>query len=252
MYRMHVMKNTIGNKIRLITAIIFAAVITFTTGCQKQNNESLASNTGCITRLMPDVADYNVSGAQLDSIYAIFSANNLSVTNLQFKYWTTGTTINPSGYSGYQEQVTAVQFLNGLPVFADDKFFDFNAGVYQPAGVYDGYTGPAPGANISSRQTLSNLHDAFFAHLSESYRTGGILNSKPFIPSGSTYTNACLTATLGYLDQGLIKGNAYILNKSLIKVWVVTPAESTAITYYPIVYVEDDNGFAWGQPFLDP
>jgi hypothetical protein len=246
------MKKALASYMNLITGIIFVLLITFSIGCQKHDNELRGSNTGCITRIVPKVGDYKVSGSQLDSIYALFSSNNLSVANLQFQYWSTDITINLPAYSGYQEQVTAVQFLNGLPVFSDNKFFTFNAGQYQPGGVYDGYTGPAPGADTTSRQTLTNLHYAFFTHLSESYREGGPLNSQPFVPSASTYADACLTATLGYLDEGLVKGNAYNLNKSLIKVWLVTPAEDASITYYPLVYVEDDNGMAWGQAFIVP
>ena len=248
---MNAMKKKADSYIHFIGTIIFITVITIVTGCKKQNNEQ-DSNANCITRKVPKSSDYSVSGADLDSVYTLFSANNLSIANLQFLYLTTDITVNPTGYSGYQEQVTAIEFFNGLPVFADNKFFTFNAGKYQSDGIYDGYTGPAPDNDTTSHQSLSNLRNAFFAHLSESYMAGGPLNSKPFIPSASTYANACLTATLGYLDEGLVKGNVYILNKSLIKVWVVTPAQDPSISYYPLVYVEDDNGVAWGQPLLVP
>jgi hypothetical protein len=235
----------------------FAGYFIFTTiffiaSCAKHNQSSGNENI-CVTRISPKVGDYNVSGASLDSINALFTANNLSTANLQFQSFGTDTTINvnPGAYNGYQEQIAAVQFFNGLPVFDDNAYFTFNAGIFQPSFLV-GYTGPSPNADTTSHQNFANLRNAFLAHVPESYTEGGSANSKPFIPSASTYTNACLDITLGYLDAAMVPeiGGAY--NKTLIKVWCVRPSSDPAITYYPEVYVEDNNSKAWGVPFFIP
>ena len=207
-----------------------------------------------MSRLYPKATDYKVSGPGLDSILALFQANNLSVANLQFLNWETDTTtnINPLAYSGYQEQVLAIQYFNGLSVFGSPTFFTFNAGIYQPAGNIDGYTGPAPNPDTTGHRTPAALRNDFLQHVSESYEEGGPLNAKPFIPSASTYENSCLNITLGYIDASLIPGNSTPFGMALVKVWAVTPATSSSITYYPLIYVEDDNGQAWGNPFIIP
>src|SRR5579863_3303514 len=166
--------------------------------CHKHLAES---GPGCVTRLSPTVTDFKVSGADLDSIYALFNANNLPTANLQFTAWLTFTTSNiyPGAYNGYQEQVQAIQFINGLPVFGETESVTFNAGILPPPGnppgynpIAGAYTGAAPSGDTAGHQGLSALRSAFLAHVSQSYRSGGIANSKPFIPSASTYENACL------------------------------------------------------------
>jgi hypothetical protein len=228
-----------------------------TVSCHKHS--SAGDDSICVTRLDPQVSDYNVSGADLDSIYNLFKINNLSTANLQFQYWITYTEVNvdPGAYNGYEEQIQANQFFNGLPVFADMKIFIFYDGNYSDSGSVSGYSGPAPNADTTTHQTFAGLRTAFLAHLSQSYTEGGAsAYSKPFIPSPSTYTNACLNVTLGYLDARTLPANApnvtSSLNQALVKVWSVTPARNSSITYYPLVYVEDDNGFAWGVPFFVP
>ena len=54
--------------------------------------------------------------------------------------------------------------------------------------------------------------------------------------------------TLRYIDAGSLPGNTTTLNHALIKVWYITPSSNAMISYYPRVYVEDDNGKAWGWP----
>jgi hypothetical protein len=227
-----------------------------TVSCHKHS--SAGDDNICVTRLDPQVSDYNVSGANLDSIYNLFKVNHLSTANLQFQYWITYTEVNvdPGAYNGYEEQIQAIQFFNGLPVFADMDIFIFYNGNYQTIGTVGGYSGAAPDTDTTTHQTLAGLRAAFLAHLSQSYTEGGPINAKPFIPSPSNYINACLNVTLGYLDAGMLPANApnvtSSFNQSLVKVWQVTPARNSSITYYPVVYVEDDNNFAWGVPFFLP
>jgi hypothetical protein len=222
--------------------------------CTKHNQDASQSDSICINRLFPIATDYKVSGPDLDSIYVLFQANNLSIANLLFLSWSTDitTNINPLAYSGYQEQVLATQFFNGLPLFGSPTFFSFNAGIYQPAGNIDGYYGTPPGPDTIGHQTMATLRNDFLDKVSESYMEGGPLNAKPFVPSASTYKNACLDVTLGYIDASMIPGNSAPFGMALVKVWSVAPAASSTITYYPLIYVEDDNGQAWGVPFLVP
>jgi len=248
-----------------ITATLFLATFSigittlFLASCHKHLGTE--SENSCVTRLSPNVADFKVSGAGLDSIYALFSANNLSTANLQFTAWLTDTEVNtlPGAYSGYQEQVQANQFFNGLPLFEDGISFTFNAGILPPAGNPPGwnpiagrYTGQMPSTDTTGHQTFSTLRNAFLTHLSQSYFLGGASNAQPFIPSPSTYTNACLDVTLGYLNASSVPGNTAAFGTALVKVWSVTPAPDSSITFYPLVYVEDDNGAAWGVPFIAP
>lgn len=229
-------------------------IIIFTASCAKHNQSSSNENI-CVTRVIPKVNDFNVSASSLDSINTLFAANNLSTANLQFQNFEVDSTINVNGgYSAYQIQIMATQFFNGLPVFFTDDFFsfDYHTGIFQPP-AFIGYTGTSPNADTTSHQNFANLRNAFLAHLSESYTEGGPVNSKRFTPSVSTYINSCLLVTMGYIDAGMVPGNAAnAYNKSLVKVWLVTPSNDPSITYYPLVYVVDSSGNAWGVPFLIP
>ena len=229
-------------------------VIIFSASCRKGNSSASENESICVSRLSPQASDYTVSGADLDSIYALFRANNLSTSNLQFLIWQTDTTTNIyiNQYSGYQEQVTGTPFFNGLPLFGENEAFIFDAGKLPPGGILGGYQGPAPSVDTSGHQPFSALRKAFLAHVPESYTEGGANDAKPFIPSASTYTNSCLNVTLEYIDAGAIPGNAAAYGTALVKVWSVTPSISSSITYYPLVFVEDDNGHAWGVAFIYP
>jgi hypothetical protein len=242
-------------------AIIGILTTTFFLASCHKHLPAADSGTGCVTRLSPAVTDLKISGADLDSIYALFNANNLSTANLQFTAWLTFTTSNvlPGAYNGYQEQVQAIQFINGLPLFGETESFTFNAGVLPPPGNPPGYnpiggayTGAAPSGDTAGHQSLSALRSAFLAHLSQSYMIGGPANAKPFIPSASTYENACLDVTLGYLDASGVPGSSTPSGTALVKVWSVSPAPDSSITYYPLVYVADDDSAAWGVPFFVP
>lgn len=245
MHQRQFMKNRLFDHSIFFLLTCFT-IIVFADSCSKNNPSGPGNQRVCVTRLSPNVGDYQVSNVDLDSIYTLFSANNLSAANLQFQIWET------DQYSGYQEQVTAVQFFNGLPVFGNEIFV-FNAGLLAPGGILGSYTGPAPSADTAGHQNYPDLRNAFLAHVSESFTEGGAaVNSKPFVPSASTYVNACLNATLGYMDASAVRGSTAAPNDALVKVWYITPSRSTSITYYPLVYVEDDNGFAWGHAFSVP
>jgi hypothetical protein len=253
------MPTKVFNSRKKIAKITIPILFLITTSCIKQNQDLSNHNRAqadsvCINRLYPIATDYRVSGSVLDSILVLFQANNLPIANLLFLSLSTDSTtnINPLAYSGYQEQVLATQFINGLPLFGSPTFFTFNAGIYQPAGNIDGYYGPAPDSDITGHQTMATLRDDFLAKVSESFISGGPLNAKPFVPSASTYEGACLDVTLGYIDASMIPGNSTAFGMALVKVWSVTATASSSITYYPLVYVEDDNGQSWGVPIILP
>ena len=236
---------------RWFLPVVCFGFIFFSLSCTKHSANETDNGNICVNRVSPSATDYKISGADLDSVLALFGANNLSTANLQFLYWSTDTTTNifPNQYSGYQEQVTATPYFNGLPVFSDNVFFTFDAGIYQPGGIYDGYT--APSSDSTGHQSMPALRNAFLAHVSESYTEGGASNAK-FVPVVSTYINSCLNVTLGYIDVFYIPGSGSAINKALVKVWLVTPTISSSLSYYPVIYVEDNNGKAWGQPFFIP
>jgi hypothetical protein len=187
------------------------------------------------------VTDYQVSGADLDSIYTLFKANNLSTVNLQFDYFV---------YAGPGEQVIATQFINGLPAWVGGYSITFEGGKYQPGGINDGYTGPAPNTDTTTHQTFSDLRHAFFAHIAESgFVGGGAANSTPRFPfKANSYTDSCLLVTLGYVDASRIPGSTIPPETALIKVWSVTALHGGL----PAVTVEDDNGSAWGVVLTVP
>jgi hypothetical protein len=216
--------------------------------CSK-SSQTITDST-CITRVVTKATDYQVSAADLQSILALFKANQLSTANLQFlsysTYYDRGIALGYPGSPGYigpAALVWATPFFNGLPAWVGGEFFTFDAGKYQPGGTYDGYTGPIPTAYITNHQTLSNLRVAFLAHVSESGTVGGANNSPGRFPySASDYADSCLLVTLGYIDASMIPGSTTPPETALVKVWSVTPLQEGL----PTVNVEDDNGLAWG------
>jgi hypothetical protein len=232
--------------------LAFFSMIIFSGSCSKNNSSDSENESVCVNRIYPKAGDNLVSSADLDSIFRLFNANNLSTANLQYVIWQVDTPINiyPNQNQNWYEKewVAAVQFINGFPVFDIDESFIFNSGKLAPNGVSNGFTGPVPSTDTSTHQTYANLRTAFLAHVSESYSQGGSRDSKPFVPSASTYTNACLNVTLGYIDASQVHGSTAAPNSALVMVWFVTPSENSSITYYPIVIVVDDNGLAWGSP----
>ncbi len=228
------------------------SMIIFSGSCSKSNSSGSENESVCVTRISPKAGDNLVSPAELDSIYRLFNANNLSTANLKFVFWQIDTPINiyPNQNQNWydQEWVAAVQFFNGLPVLGFDESFLFYSGKLASNGISNGFTGPAPSSDTTTHQSFTNLRTAFLAHVSESYSQGASRDSKPFVPSASTYENACLNVTLGYISASQVHGITAAPNSALVMVWYVTPAVNSSITYYPLVIVVDDNGFAWGSP----
>ncbi len=242
------METKLLSYFRPILFLWLLAICIATASCKKSSQA--VTNSTSITRTIPKVTDYQVTGADLDSILALFQANSLSIANLQFQSYTTyySTGIAPGypgspGYIGPAEQVLATQFFNGLPAWAGGYSITFNGGIFTPAGKYNGYTGPAPNDDLTTQQTLSDLRHAFLAHIGESGFSGGLANSAPKFPyTASMYADSCLLVTLGYMDASTIPGNTTPSETALVKVWQVTPLSGGL----PRVNVEDDNGLAWG------
>jgi len=197
---------------------------------------------GCITRKVPLVTDTLVSQVTLDSINALFRANNLSAVGLQFNEMEIDTITNAAD-TEILKIVWGIQFFHSLPTFQDYEEFQFKGGIYQPfqpaINVNNGYTGPAPDPDTVAHETLPALQEAFLRALSSP-----VLFGTPYYPAGHSsinYADTCLQATLGYMDAADIPGSRTPLEKGLVKVWKVTPLSRA----YPVVYVEDDNGVSW-------
>ena len=219
--------------------MLLLATLFIVPSCHKHSSPP---DNGCITRIIPKVTDYQVSGPQLDSIFAFFRSNNLSTANLQFDSWGSDSIVSPS-YSGWQEQVSATPFYNYLPTFTQDAYFFFHAGIYQASISQDGFAGQPPVTDSAAHQTLAGLRSAFLKHANESHIVGGplIINPPP-PPPPKNYSDSCLQATLGYLDAEEIPGSTTGYNHALVKVWKITLLNG----FFPLVYVEDDNGLGWG------
>jgi hypothetical protein len=230
----------------LVALGCLVGLLFFSPSCSKSNQNAVDST--CITQIIPKVTDYQVSGADLDSIIALFRSNNLSTSNLQFQSWESFWASSPS-YTGRQEQVQATQFINGLPVWSGGTFFIFNAGVFQP-GISVRYTGPLPNAGMATQQTPPELRRAFLAHYSESRMEGGPAGVNPNTPPHyASYQDSCFLITLAYIDASEIPGNNSVApGQSLVRVWKVTGLSGNI----PEVMVEDDNGLAWGVVFFVP
>jgi len=219
-------------KKRLKLRWCLAAVLSFLyISCNKHHDTPTAD---CITRIDASQTA-TVSAAQMDSINRLFSSNGLSTTGLQFYSFFSASIVEP-GFFGTQEQVAANVFYNGLPVFADDQYFIFNAGQYQPNGTAS-YTGPVPPPDTTSRQTLEDLRTAWLTHYQQDTIFGGASASRPYAP-GTAYSDSCLLAELGYLDAATFANGPRTYGVSLVKAWKVSPLSGG----YPMVYVQDSTG----------
>jgi hypothetical protein len=221
---------------------LLPALLVYALSCSKQ--EGAPAGNGCISRVEPLYTQTTLTNSQIDSIKTLFANNNLSANQLQF------TVYLPDTHTGLcsipQEQVTAIVFINGLPVFGSEETYIFNNGLFQD--VFPAAIGTPQTNDSSGRLSLTYLQGAFLDHVSESFFAGGPANSKPFIPSPNKFKDSCLLATLGYLDAASIPGNSTPVGTTLVKVWKLTPLNGS----YPLVYVEDDNGSGWGVPLLVP
>jgi hypothetical protein len=218
----------------LLISVLFLS----TSSCSKQG--STTTNTDCIVRVIPLYTETTLTEYQINSIKLLFSKNNMSINGLQFTQFISDGGGNLPMIT--QTQVTANLFLNDLPVFYYNELFIFNNGIFDTAYLY---TGTPLTNDITGHQTLSNLQSSFLKHVSESITYLPI--GPPFVPSSSTYSDSCLVATLGYIDAVYIPGHTLPWG-NLIKVWSVTTLHNS----YPTVYVEDDNGLAWGMPVYIP
>jgi hypothetical protein len=231
------------NKCFMKKILTYFCCLIFIFSCTRETaTVNNVADNGCISIAVAQASQTSLSASQIQSIDSLFQANNMSTDGLQFIEYI------PDIYSDTtkppHEQVAANLFLNGLPVFHYTEAFDFNNGVFDTSALY---TGAPANNNADGHQSLTSLRTDFLDHVSESKIEGGVLNATPFTPSASTYVDTCLAATLGYVDATAVPGNTLPYG-NLVKVWSITPSHGT----YPCVYVEDDNGLAWGVPLFLP
>jgi hypothetical protein len=202
--------------------------------CSRHNDTPTAN---CITRIYDTSTTSTVTAAQLNAILPLFQRNNLSITGLQF-FALDSNIYLPPNYSDSISQVMVVAnvFINGLPTFFGGWAFYFYNDVYQ---TNLGHYGAVSGTDTSGHQTLEDLRNIYLAHYQQDAGYGGTLNATVSHP-GLNWRDSCLVAMLGYADASIFN-NTIIFGTMEVKAWRVGPV---GITYYPIIYVEDDNG-AW-------
>jgi len=213
--------------------------------CAKKKDSTTPAGNGCISRIYPQPGANSLSGSDLDSAQTLFRANNLSLAEVDLDFFSFGEVQSPS-YSGEEAQITAMPFVNGLPVF-QTEYLTFYAGKYIDSLSEDVYNGPAPNTDMTVHQTLDALRSLFLLHAAQSYTIGGPATTTP-PPAPKSYLDSCLLATLGYLDASEIPGSKTPAGQALVKVWQVTGLQGGL----PTVYITDSGGVAWGVVYAVP
>jgi len=212
-------------------------------------------DSGCISRYDGPVYNYPpLSTGQLDTIKSLFSANGLSLDNLQFVYYYSDTLKDTANAPYFNQVVSASAIINGLPVFASGYAWSFRNGVWVR---YPGAnpTWDYPGSDTTGHQTLPALRSAFFKTFESTvYGNGPNISTQRLGRPGTYYRDSCLYAQLGYVDASTRPDNngSIPYGKKLLKVWRVFLQTIGPVPYYtrtPItsVFVEDSTGKAWAQ-----
>lgn len=211
------------------------------------SRRSSSSSSPCIERY---VATLNpiISATQLNTVDAYFSKNKLPTAGLQFISVDTAYLSYP-GYTGNITQVDAHLFINGLPTFYFEQYFDFDT-----AGVLTSNSAPYHGApannDTTGHQSLASLRQLFLNNYRNCVSQLPIAHSVPVHPS-VPYDDTCLLAQLGYVDASILH-TGIPFNTLLLKAWMVYPASQSSnndpyTRIYPCVTVIDNTG----QPIAD-
>jgi len=231
-------------KVALILAVLLGGL-----ACKRTIHDS-----GCMTRYTGPAIQSFLKPGQLDTINQLFSANGLSTANVEFTTYY-GDTASDSGVSYYNQSVLAATFLNGLPVFFSNKYWNFKNGIYTPQNSYNNFTPTVADNDTTAHQTLPALRNSFFTI----YEAGLYVTNRP-VPSnlpppnksyparpGSYYRDSCLVAQLGYIDASA-QGNQVPYNTQWLKVWKITLQSTPS----PGIFVLDNTGDGWGYSFYYP
>jgi hypothetical protein len=215
--------------------LFFAALIAQVLSCSKPKVGSGIPDNKCIDRVVARPGQTSLSAGQLDSIHILFSQNNIKDSQLQFFAFRPD--INTDSTLAPQAQVSAILFINGLPVFNKAEVYMFNAGIFDTAYLYTG----APLTNDSSGHlSLPSLRSIFLKFVAQTIKTYSSAALPPIFSSADNFNDTCLSATLGYMDAFYVPGGNQPTG-TLIKVWKITPSDNG----FPVLYVEDDDGSAW-------
>jgi hypothetical protein len=233
-----------------LNGLLALALLAGLTACSRHGS---AVGNDCISRFTPDGTTPLIPQSELDTITGLFTQNNLPASGLQFTSIIYNAVYNPSQYSGPQDQVTANVYINGLPVFQGQEYFDFDStGAFQPPAI-GGWQGQQPGKDTTTRQSLIALRQAFLKNYKLCTVEGGPINSKPSHPT-APYDDTCLSAELGYMDANSINTNTPY-GQQLIKVWLVCSSTSRlypSFFVYPAVFVADSTGAVRPQYLIIP
>ncbi len=218
--------------------LLALALLAGFTACSRHSSDV---GNDCITRYTPDENTLLLPQSQLDTITSFFTYNNLPVSGLQFTSILYDAVYNAASQNNSpQDQVTANLYLNGLPVYQGQEYFDFDStGAFQPPAV-GGWQGQQPAKDTTTRQGLEALRQTFLKNYKLCTVEGGLANSKPSHPT-APYADTCLSAQLGYMDAHTIYTDIPY-GQQLIKVWLVCSSTSwhyPSFFAYPAVFVAD-------------
>lgn len=200
------MKNSIY--LIICTILIFGA-------CKKN---TIAADNGCISQ----ITRHYVDAADSTAAANLLKQNNISVNNLVYYRTTFDDTItSTTGVKNVNQQIFALQYFNGLPLFSSDIAFFFQNGNYQStAGTrYNGIN-------------LNTIPNLTLPQLRKLYLDAATLNQGPI---SINLKDSCLVAEFGYYDVNALINNP---TPNFVKAWSVTPKNSN----YPIGIFRDDNG----------
>jgi len=200
---------------------IVAVGLLFSTSCRKND---LGIDNGCISR----ITRHYVSAVDSTAAAKLLIQNKISVKNLVFFRVTLNDTItNTLGETHVNQEIFALQYFNGLPVFSSDIAFFFVDGVYQnTSGTRYSTTF---NLNSSSTLTLPQLRKLFVTAAANS-------NELPYQAEPPiNLRDSCVVAEFGYYD---LNTGAVVDNPVFVKAWSVTPKHSN----YPQGVFRDDNG----------
>jgi hypothetical protein len=200
--------------------VYLLTVLLALSSCKKND---LGVDNGCISA----ITRHYVNAADSAAAAKLLLQNKISVKNLVFTRVTLNDTItNGLGETHINQEIFALQYFNGLPVFSSDIAFFFEDGVFRNSS---GTRFTTFNLNTSSSLTLPQLRKLFITAAANSnevlYQQLPQLNLK----------DSCLVAKFGYYD---LNTGAVVDNPVFVKAWSVTPKNLN----YPMGIFRDDTG----------
>jgi hypothetical protein len=134
--------------------------------------------------------------------------------------WADTTTTN--GSITIHQSLSAIQYINGLPIISYDFGYLFKNNILQET---TGKIYSSINLDTRSTQTLPRLRELYIAEVGKN----AIANN------ATKLEDSCLVAQFGYYDLNATINNS---TPNFVKAWGVTPKHAP----YPQVFFRDDNG----------